>query len=282
MRMQAKLTLVLVFIGLFSCAMVGASAYFLVLKDFRQSLAKRSVSAFTNDFVAYVAQYGSVEAAMQTEPFHTFVMRSHAMMPPDEGVVDSLEYVDRWKNPPFIHIVADADGKVLLGAGKYPDGSQLPADVLEECNPIEVYGEVVAHVVPMGIPKLLPQDFRYLSAVKTALWQGASMAIACSILLGLVFGRSLSRAVRQLTQAVQRLGEDAEGEHQVAVKSRDELGQLAQSFNRMSSELALAHKKLRELSIKDPLTNSITAATSKHRRNMPMNKPCVIHIPCRS
>lgn len=47
---------------------------------------------------------------------------------------------------------------------------------------------------------------------------------------------------------------NGELEQQVPVRSNDEIGELASAFNSMSGRLAEAHRELRELSIRDPLT----------------------------
>jgi len=92
-------------------------------------------------------------------------------------------------------------------------------------------------------------------------------AAALAIPLGFLFGDRLTRPIRDITRA---MGEMKAGRlrQEVAVRSGDEVGHLARSFNEMSSQLSTAHEEaeasharldllvheMSELSRHDPLT----------------------------
>src|SRR5690606_23342739 len=59
-----------------------------------------------------------------------------------------------------------------------------------------------------------------------------------SLLVTISFSRNLSRSLKELNQAAQEIGE-GQFEQQLPVRSNDELGQLANSLNQMSSNLKL-------------------------------------------
>jgi len=63
------------------------------------------------------------------------------------------------------------------------------------------------------------------------------LALGVSFFIALLLSRSLSGPVRSLSLAARAIGE-GDFEARVPVRSRDEIGELAQSFNRMAEELA--------------------------------------------
>jgi signal transduction histidine kinase len=60
---------------------------------------------------------------------------------------------------------------------------------------------------------------------------------AIAIILGILLSRNLTSPIRELTAATQAMSEGNFGK-QVSVRSQDELGELAHSFNKMSADLA--------------------------------------------
>ncbi len=171
-----------------------------------------------------------------------------------EPPLEITESLHRLKNPPFRHLVADKNGIVLQAAGEFVVGDKLSREQMKTCLPIYV-NESVVYAKSIGDANITAEDRVYLEAVKEALINGASLSLICSLVLGLSFGNSLSRTLNTLTRAIRKLKESSEEVHHVSVSSNDELGELAESFNEMNMELACAHRQLRELSTKDPLTN---------------------------
>lgn len=255
MKMQIKLTAVLVLVGLCSCLTVGAAAYWMVLRDFRQTVADHAFLMFKQDVVDYAAEYGSLEAAERAGSFNSFVRRKHRLHPPVMPEdIDESPLIDRLEHPPFRFLLMTPDGRVRHPVQGLNVGDQAPDDVLEESQPVELNGEVIALAVPIGDMALTPHDVRYLKAVERALKTGLVIAVGLSLILGIFFGRGLSRTIRRLTMAVKSMHADREGVHHVTVTSGDELGELALAFNDMNAELAAAHRELRQLSIRDSLT----------------------------
>lgn len=174
----------------------------------------------------------------------------------------------RHRGPAFRFLLADPQGRVLHTIGKYSEGQQLAGDVIRQAKPVSLNGKVEVLAIPIGTPQLSTQDMAYLNIMRKALVEGMLVAGVLAIMLGLLLGSRLGARVRELTAAIQSMRADGELLQQVPVRSRDEMGQLATAFNRMSSELAQAHadltrsseqirrqsEQLKELSIRDPLT----------------------------
>jgi signal transduction histidine kinase len=74
----------------------------------------------------------------------------------------------------------------------------------------------------------------------------AAGAAVLALLLGIILARTISHPISELKTATQRVAEGQLG-HQVAVRSPDEIGQLAASFNQMSADLAQANQLRRQM-----------------------------------
>lgn len=157
-------------------------------------------------------------------------------------------------------IVANLDGILAKGARGYPPGSTPSDDLLASGTPLVIDGETVGTVIYIGgIPELDAGELRYLQRTNTALLIGAIGAIAAAFVVGTLLSRLFLRPLRQLTTAIHAM-EDGDLAQQVHVNSGDELGELAQAFNRMSTALADAHQLRRQLTadiaheLRTPLT----------------------------
>lgn len=144
--------------------------------------------------------------------------------------------------------VVDAQGTVLVPLRGYAPGETIPDSVLEQGIPVVANGKTVAFMFPDRGP---PFPFRaeeqaYLERTNQALILATVGAVLVAVLLGAVFARTLTRPIRDLTAAAQALQQGSLGQ-QVPVRSQDELGQLATTFNQMSAALARAVQARRQM-----------------------------------
>jgi len=86
----------------------------------------------------------------------------------------------------------------------------------------------------------------FLSNVNQAIIIGALLAVLVALLLGGFFAYTLTRSLRELTAATREIAGGDLG-YQVEVRSRDELGELAASFNQMSADLAKSNQARRQM-----------------------------------
>ena len=91
-----------------------------------------------------------------------------------------------------------------------------------------------------------PPPTSFIRRVNQALIIAAIAAIAISLLLGILLARTLIRPLRELTVATHAV---AAGDlaQQVPVRSQDELGELAKSFNQMNATLAHSRDLRRQM-----------------------------------
>ena len=161
----------------------------------------------------------------------------------------------------FPFALVDADSRVVVPAGAYVAGELVPAVALAGRGvPVDLNGRRVATVLPTGDPLALDANGqRYLQRTNQALIFGGLGATAVALAIGAFLASTLTRPLRELTNATLALAGGRLG-HQVPVRSRDELGELAASFNRMSRDLARANDQRRQMTadiaheLRTPLT----------------------------
>jgi signal transduction histidine kinase len=119
---------------------------------------------------------------------------------------------------------------------------------------------VVGTVLTTGeVPAPNSIEQQYIDSVNRSLLIAALGGAVIALLLGLFLARSLTRPVRELTTATRTLASGKPGQP-VPVRSADELGELAASFNQMSADLVRANQSRRQMTadiahdLRNPLT----------------------------
>lgn len=136
-------------------------------------------------------------------------------------------------------VLADPDGRVILGSGRYRPGALVSPPDRALALPVEVQGHVVGLVIGAPGPRRVPvgtPESDLLARITHAITFSALAATGLALLLGFLLARTLTHPIRELTAATRQIAKGGLG-RQVAVRSRDELGILAASFNRMSVDL---------------------------------------------
>jgi signal transduction histidine kinase len=147
--------------------------------------------------------------------------------------------------------LTDEQGQVLVPNQMYHVGQKVPAAELAEGVAITQNERVVGVLVPMPSPyEEQPRELEFIERINLTLFYGALIGAVIALLLGIFLSRSLTRPIRELTQATHAVSE-GDLSQQVPVRSNDELGELAQAFNKMSAEL------LRSVSARKQMTADI-------------------------
>jgi methyl-accepting chemotaxis protein len=150
--------------------------------------------------------------------------------------------------------------RALLPLEPYAVGDAVLAERHARLLPIESKGKVVAYFSPEGQVNYSEFDLGYLASIREALIYGSGAAVVLTLVLGMALGNRLSAAVMRLTTAAQAMTQ-GELKQRIPVDSRDEVGVLTETFNRMSEALAQSQEQVRsqavqlkELSVRDSLT----------------------------
>ena len=83
--------------------------------------------------------------------------------------------------------------------------------------------------------------FVFCSSLCNSRWVLTAVVIA--LIFGFLLARRLSQPLKELTLAAGRIA-DGELEQEVPVRSKDEVGKLTESFNRMSNPMSPAPSKV--------------------------------------
>jgi len=161
---------------------------------------------------------------------------------------------------PGTFTLVDGGGVVVVGGPGFEPGDSI--------RPLPFQGSVpiLGEAGPIGWLMVSGDAFRptgdetqLYNRVGTTLAVGALTALAVALACGALVARSLTRPLRALKAATQAVA-GGDFERMVLVSSRDELGSLAESFNRMSAALAEAQRLRRRMTadiaheLRTPLT----------------------------
>jgi len=134
--------------------------------------------------------------------------------------------------------LADMTGTVLAAGMGYRKGEQLSSPELENALQIRVNDQVVGMLVgEPGAAGYSAAEVHFLGQVNLTLALAALGAIGVALGLGVFLARTLTRPLRELTLATRQVALGNLDLH-LPVRSTDELGELAHSFNHMSADLA--------------------------------------------
>jgi len=138
-------------------------------------------------------------------------------------------------------MVSDADGVVVADTQDEMTGQRLSDAERAVAVPMVVNGQTVGMVLLPSGEASRPLEEEYLRQVnRSLLWAGLAAAVV-ALIAGLWLARQLTAPLREMTEAAQRLAgwSAASGDQvpQVAVRSRDEIGELGQAFNQMAETI---------------------------------------------
>jgi len=134
--------------------------------------------------------------------------------------------------------LTDENGNVLVANGGYKIGDvvseadfELGASIIED-------SKVIGVLVPIHTPfQGKPRELEFIDRINVTLLYAALIGAVFALLLGIFLSRTLPRPIRELTQATHAISQ-GDLSQEVTVHSNDELGELAQAFNKMSTELS--------------------------------------------
>lgn len=219
------------------------------------------VLATQSEFNRFVSQ----EA---TNNFYSFVSEYYADHGNLTGINEALRArfqpgaTAQGADPPrlFPMLLTDPQGIVVIPQESLHTGDQIPSEILSTGTKLQVNGKVVAIAIPRRdpFPRNRLQD-EYIQRTALSLGLAGVGAALVAILLGVLLARTITRPVRLLTTAAQKMAKGNLGQT-VEVTSQDEVGELATAFNQMSSDLARADRTRRQMTadiaheLRNPLT----------------------------
>lgn len=210
--------------------LVGLFARQTTLTEFDRLRIDQAETTFVRDVTAYYERFQTWEGL-------------------EDGLRDLYPYLPLGIRPdaPSLFALADSSGRIVLPAGPFRLGQLATAQQLAPGLAVEVAGERVATaLLVLPPPDLDPREQRYIDATNRALLIGALGAAAAALLIGLLLSRGFLSPLAELTQAISAM-KRGDLRQRVPVRTRDELGELAEAFNAMSAQIHHAHELRRQM-----------------------------------
>lgn len=223
---SSKLILAFLSIGVVSVLIIGVIAVLSTRAEFIRFLSDQTQTDIANRLSEYHRTYGSWERAESIFTYNGYGNGGQPGMGPGGHM----------RRQPFA--LANANGRIIIPNGPYHRGDMLTAAEMEEGIPISEDGEIIGFLISTRAPfEGLPRELEFIERINRLLLYGALIGAVMALLLGVLLSRTLTHPIRELTRATHAVSE-GDLSQQVPVRSNDELGELAQAFNKMSSELS--------------------------------------------
>jgi signal transduction histidine kinase len=212
--------------SLVGVVLVGIFAYRTTVNEFDRLRVEQAKAAFVSDATTYYQTYHTWEGLGSWLRDQTPVaLQNH------DGNL-----------PLQLFALVDGNNRVVLSSGPFRLGEDILVSDLRDVTPVVVAGrQVGAVLVAVPPPGLDPRQQDYLNRTMTALLIGAVGASAVALLIGVILSRQFLYPLSELTKAIAAM-KHGDLNQRVQVRTRDELGQLAETFNQMSAEIHRANQ----------------------------------------
>ncbi len=255
MTLTRKLTLAFLLVAVTAAAIVAVFIRLTNVTRLNDLILEQQRAEFAALVTNYYQQTGSVAGLNK---FLRQVNSSGQPQPVPPNLVNPPQGLPERRN---LFGFADAHGIVIVPLDKqFIIGQRLPSDILNRNEPLEVDGVMIGTILsqPLSI-NLTPQERAYLERTNEALTIAALVAAMLALIVGFLLARTLTRPLHALTQATEKMA-GGELDQQVSITSHDEIGELAESFNRMSRQVAQANRLRKQMTadvahdLRTPLT----------------------------
>ncbi len=257
---SSKLILAFLSIGVVSVLIIAATAVWSTRAEFIRFLSDQTQYTIVSRLEEHHRTYGSWERV------ESILVYGNNMQP-------GMGPGTRMRQQPFA--LANVNGRIIIPGGPYHHGETLSPAALEDGIPITEDGEVIGFLIPLrGQFEGTPRELQFIQRINRLLFYGALIGAVIALVLGILLSRTLTRPIRELTQATHAVSEGNLSQ-QVPVRSNDELGELAQAFNKMSSELSRSINARKQMTadiaheLRTPLSLIIGHAEAVHDGVLP-------------
>ncbi|MBN1265462.1 MAG: HAMP domain-containing protein [Anaerolineales bacterium] len=227
--LRIKLILAFFAVLITGIALMVASAYWATTREFDRFLLNQSRTALQERIITYY------ETEQTLEGFSV----NDAGVPMESGIPGDFQ-------PRGIEIT-NAEGEVVFPVNESSDQTQPRTINTERAIPVETGGSIIAYIeIPQNPMNREPNENAFLERARNMFLYGAGGSILVALILGIVIARQLIQPLQELNAATQAVA-NGDLELRVPVRSQDELGMLANSFNQMNARLAEARDQRRQL-----------------------------------
>ncbi len=232
--LKAKLILSFLAVALITVTVVSV----LIRLTSGQSLMNLVVEQQTAEMKTAAQGYYSAYATMDGF-FEYYVIRDAVFSRPDPMDMHDMRGLNG---------MVDQDLKALIPFAGYNVGDAVPRDFLKQAVEVKVNGATVAWILPDNKYQfaLNAEEQLFLRRTNLAIGLAALAGVLAAVTIGYLLAGRLIIPIRRLSTASKQLA-TGDLQQQLPVTSQDELGQLTETFNKMSAELFEADQKRKRL-----------------------------------
>lgn len=234
-----KLTLAFLFVGLIGAILVALVVRQSTHSAFDRFMQERNVATIAETLSDYYKIHGGWEGVAQ-------VFRADGTFRPQFQAPENFR--DGYL-PQLTFILVGTDRTIIYSRKAENIGNLVTQPELNKATAIEVNGDTVGWVVFQSPPEpwaLNTPEGVFLRNINRAILISAIVAGLIALVLGGFLAYTMTRSLRELKAGTQKVAAGDLG-YQVEVRSDDELGDLAVSFNQMSADLARANQTRRQM-----------------------------------
>lgn len=251
--LQGKLILSYLGIALITVLLVSALIRLTSGQSLRSLVMEQQTAQLTESVQNYYANHGNLNGF-----FAAYLQAGrNRPVPPDQNAAEQGRPEPGAPNPgvydrrPEMRGVlglVDPQYQAVIPTFGYDIGQTVPAERIQDAIPVEVDGQTVAWILPDTTNQftLSPEEQLFLQRTTLAIGLAALVGVLAAVAMGFLLSGRLLEPIRRLTQASQALAHGDLQQH-VPVTSQDELGQLTQTFNQMSADLAQADQQRKRM-----------------------------------
>jgi two-component system, OmpR family, sensor histidine kinase BaeS len=232
-----KLTLAFLLVGLTGAGLVAVILRQQTREAFDRFILTREQQVLVENLLLYYQTYRSWDGL--TENIAT-------LQPlPAPAMTERREYSREWSR----FTLVGPDRMVILSSQSDQIGQVISTRELERAIMLKEGEVTVGWLLLSPFPReWVPgsPEGTFLTNLNQAARLSGLVAVGLAMILGGLLAYSLTRTLRELTDATVEIAGGKLG-RQVKVRSRDELGELAGSFNKMSTDLARATQARRQM-----------------------------------
>lgn len=235
--LAVKLTLAFLLVGLTGSILVTVIIQSRTRTAFSNFIMNQEQQTLAENLVLYYQTTGSWDGVSNDIPF----LRVNSPVQPLGGPIDPNA------RSPFTLVGSD---RVVIYSnqpeeiGKMLSKSTLTGAIALNSNN-QTIGWLILTPVQRNFTPNTPEG-NFLRNVNSATLLSALVAVLLALILGGLLAFTMTRSLRDLTEATVDIAKGRFGK-QVKVRSKDEIGKLAESFNQMSLDLAQATKTRQQM-----------------------------------
>ncbi len=218
--LTSKLILAFLTVSLISIGVIVASTRFSTSREFNKFISNQYEAELVEELERFYRTNQTWENVG-----NSYLGLTAAQFGPNEG-------------RPSNFCVTDANGVIVLESFVHKIGDKVDNNILEKAIIIQNNEKIVGYLIIERAPdRKDPMEDEFIKRLDLSLFLIAIGTVALAFLFGSILSRTITKPIRELTSATRAMANGKLGQ-KVAVRSKDEIGELTESFNKMNDDLA--------------------------------------------